>query len=581
MSTSPFPKTVLLAIGFVAILAAHPLRADERILRFDSVVVVHKNSTMDVTETILVTAERQRIRHGIFRDFPTIYRDRSGRTHVVEFHVQEISCDGTRVPYHVEPQYNGVRIYIGDKDRFVLVGPHTYTLTYTTDRQLGFFADHDELYWNVTGNGWDFPIDRVEATVSLPGQVPLDQTQRSGYTGSEGSLEQALTASVGQDQALHFVASRPLGPHEGLTLVAEWPKGFVNPPTAWMRLGYFFRDNAGVGFVLLGIVAVLVYYGAVWWQVGKDPEGKTIIPLFTPPDGVSPAMMRYIEEMGYDDKVFAAALIHLAVQGVITIREESPLIPMLMKKTYVLEKKKEPHGLAAEEMALCSTLFGGRTTVTLGNSYDSKVAQAVAWVKANLKTVCDGNYFTTNSTYLAGGVIGSLGVIFTVFWLHDHLPIPPYALIVMFVGLLVINALFYTWLPAPTTKGREVMDKIEGFKMFLSATEADRLHLVNPAPELFETYLPYAMALGVEHQWGEQFAKAFAASSSGQQAPYSPSWYTGGSWNYFHPGSFASSMSSSVSHVIASAATAPGSSSGGGGGGSSGGGGGGGGGGGW
>ena len=127
---------------------------------------------MRVTETIRVVAAGDQIRRGIFRDFPTSYRDRLGNRTTVEFAVQAISRNGQPEEWHTEKLSNGVRVYMGRKDHFLPPGEHVYTLTYRTDRQLGFFKDHDELYWNVTGNGWAFPIERVSATVELPPGVP-------------------------------------------------------------------------------------------------------------------------------------------------------------------------------------------------------------------------------------------------------------------------------------------------------------------------------------------------------------------------------------------------------------------------
>lgn len=156
-------------------------------------------------------------------------------------------------------------------------------------------------------------------------------------------------------------------------------------------------------------------------------------------------------------------------------------------------------------------------------------------------------------------------------------------LIVLFIGT---NVLFHHLLKAPTSAGRQLLDRVDGFKMFLSEVDGQRLNMVAPpgkTPELFERFLPYALALGVEHAWAEQFSRvlATAAGSSGQYTTnYSPSWYNG-AFVASSPAAFASSFSSAFSSAVSSSSSPPGSSSGGGGGGFSGGGGGGGGGGGW
>jgi hypothetical protein len=148
----------LLCLLLIGILSP-AVRADERILEFGSIVSIQPDASLEVTETIRVRAEGQSIRRGIYRDFPTTYRDLRGNTVIVPFKVRGILLDGRPVPFSVKPQANGKRVYIGDPDRYVQPGIHTYTLVYQTGRQVGFFKDHDELFWNVTGNGWRWPID--------------------------------------------------------------------------------------------------------------------------------------------------------------------------------------------------------------------------------------------------------------------------------------------------------------------------------------------------------------------------------------------------------------------------------------
>jgi uncharacterized membrane protein len=152
--------------------------------------------------------------------------------------------------------------------------------------------------------------------------------------------------------------------------------------------------------------------------------------------------------------------------------------------------------------------------------------------------------------------------------------------VLILAALVSTNLLFHGWLKAPTRAGHDLLDKIEGFRMFLQAVDGDRLNRLTPldkTPELFEKYLPYAVALDSEQTWAQQFSAVL--ENAEQTAGYSPSWYMG--TLPFGTSAFASSFSGSFSSAIAASASTPGSSSGSGGGGFSGGGGGGGGGGGW
>jgi hypothetical protein len=160
---------------------------------------------MTVTETITVTSAGAAINAGIIREFPTIYRDRYGNKVRVGFEIVEIFRDGHSEPYHTEKLSNGVKIYLGEKELFLPPGYHTYTIVYKTDRQLGFFQDYDELYWNVTGNGWTFPIEAARAVVELPPGTQI--TQYAAYTGPFGA--QGKDFQVKYDTAGNIVFTTP------------------------------------------------------------------------------------------------------------------------------------------------------------------------------------------------------------------------------------------------------------------------------------------------------------------------------------------------------------------------------------
>ena len=149
---------------------------------------------------------------------------------MVGFKVLAVTRDGAQEPWHKKGRSNGVSIYAGSSDVDLSPGTYTYTFTYQTNRQLGFFENHDELYWNVTGNGWDFPMESVSATVctSLRRQR-LPDISLSGYTGRQGSKTQNYSSVVGARGGT-IQATGPLAAGEGLTLVMTWPKGLVQVP---------------------------------------------------------------------------------------------------------------------------------------------------------------------------------------------------------------------------------------------------------------------------------------------------------------------------------------------------------------
>ena len=194
---------LLLLLPFVAF-------ADERILDFHSEIRVMSSGMIEVTETIRVRAEGNRIRRGIYRDFPTEYEDRLGNKYEVVFIPVTVLRNDRRESWHFQEIRGGVRTYFGSADRFIEHGVHTYTFRYQAGRLLGFFEAHDELYWNVTGFDWAFPIDKASATVVLEFDAPLGGITHEAYTGRFGAQGRDYKSHIDSSRRVYFEATRPL-----------------------------------------------------------------------------------------------------------------------------------------------------------------------------------------------------------------------------------------------------------------------------------------------------------------------------------------------------------------------------------
>ncbi len=559
---------LLLTLGVAGSL---PVTAQERILAYFSEITVATDGSMTVAESIRVRAEGAQIKRGIYRDFPTRYKDRLGNSMRVEFDLLGVTRDGASEPFHQEDLSNGVRVYIGSADKTLQPGEYEYRIEYRTNRQLGFFEDFDELYWNVTGNGWAFAIDEASARVILPGVVNQSDLRIDAYVGFSGAKGKDYL--VGIDDFGHPVitTNRPLAPQEGLSVAIGFPKGLVTAPTDTDKLGYLLEDNLGLVIVLIALALMLSYLYLAWRRYGRDPEPGPVFPHYEPPDGYSPAAARYIEKMGYDRKAFTAAVINLAVKGHLAIDKDGD--------DYTLRHKDSTTELAHGEQALIDKLFSEGTTLELDNKNHSVVGAAMASHQKSLHDAYHKVYFHKNFMLLLPAAIATaaLGVALAKMDLFTPL------VAILFVSMFVLQFFFGKWLKAPTIAGRKLLDQVDGFRMYLEVAEKDELAMRNPpqkTPQLFEAYLPFALALGVEQKWAQKFAGVFAAMRDGAAGSYHPAWYNG-RFNASNLSSFTDNVGGSLNSAISSAATAPGSSSGGGGGGSSGGGGGGGGGGGW
>ncbi|HOO63309.1 MAG TPA: DUF2207 domain-containing protein, partial [Synergistaceae bacterium] len=361
-------RSLLLWVLFGFLLLPLPGGAEETILLFSSQARVEENSSLLVREDILVNVEGHQIQRGIYRDFPTIYRSASGKSVRVGFSVKRALLDGKKVPYKTESLSNGVRVYLGDPKGTAPRGEHTYTLEYLTTGQIGFFEKHDELYWNVTGNGWAFPIERARFSLALPGETPFSSVEfYTGYQGERGQYARVLPDKMVE-------TTKSLAPKEGLTVVYTWPKGIVKPPEIPWRVRFVqkYALHLLVGAALL----LLLVYFLLWLRWGKDPPMPAIIPLFAPSEGKSPGLLRYIRRMGMDKTCFAAEILNLAVRGHVVIEELTPeeflaykgagggvlgglasLSARLMGTTYLLKKRTSPNPPSKLENTLLSALF--------------------------------------------------------------------------------------------------------------------------------------------------------------------------------------------------------------------------------
>lgn len=567
----------LSAVLCLSMLSVH---AGERIISFDADILVNKNATLTVREEITVKALGQQIQRGIVREFPTQYLDDYGHKVVVDFYLRDVLVNGAPIEHTVEKKHNGVYVYVGDPKQYLAPGIYTFTLVYEVNRILGFFDKHDELYWNVTGNGWRLPIDRATAHVRLPEGVDTAHIQVAGYTGSYGQEGKDVQADVLRSGAVRFKTTRSFEPYEGLTIVVGWPKGHVTPPDFKQKLLWFLRDNTIYGCMLLALFSLFLLFMRIHRANNKRKGAWPVIPLFYPPKDMTPGMLNYHVKQTYTETALAAEIVQMAVKGWLTI-ESVKDFPW--GTTYILHKKNAPDGKTDPLYEkLWRIFFQSHENFTIDLTRSDDLMRARAVVQAAYAT---NDTFETHATEK-----------FFVFFL-SALCIPIFIVLKWPLGLWVLFLLFFALvatvgfnlLNSYTEQGYDLLREIDGFKLFLSVTEKDRMEMVGTppteSPQLYETYLPYAIALGVERQWTDRFNAVFERLKKSGNA-YTPIWFVSPRGQAFVPGAFSSGFTRTVTSSISSAVSAPGKTSGlsgrsGGGGGFSGGGGGGGGGGGW
>ena len=563
-----FSLTKLFA-GFLLLFSIHS-HAAERVLDFHSDIRIAHNGVLTVTEIITVQAEGRQIRRGILRDFPADYRDRYGNRVRVPFEVLLVTRNGEAEPYEVERLSNGVRVRIGAADVLLPFGRQEYSIMYRTSRQVGFFQRHDELYWNVNGNGWPFAFERMSAEVRFEDPVPADDLKVEAYTGPQGARGRSYQAFV-QAGSAAFRTTRPMAAREGMTIVVAFPKGVVAPPGPAERFDAWVESNPSTLAGLAGLALLAAYLVFIWRRVGRDPKAGPPFPRYAPPAGLGAGSVRWLDRMGYDHRGFAAALLCLGANGYLKIRARDG-------RYEIARTAKEPDDRELEQQILRGLFPAGQKEVSFDREHSASLQAAREGFGDALKEHFGARLFSRNWGAQAVGWIIAVLTLWVMYLLEAW---PPF-LIGFGVAAFAMLAMFYRWLPAYSLEGRKLQDGVEGLRQYLGVAEKDdlaRMRTPPPTAQEFARFLPYAVALDVEKTWAERFAALLGSASV---AAAVQEYYDAGSSFESHFDGFSRSFSG-MDSAIAASSSPPGSSSGssGSGGGSSGGGGGGGGGSGW
>ena len=544
-----------------------------RIERFNAQVNVLPDSTVSVTETITAHFLGGPW-HGLYREIPVEYVTPQGMNYSLFLDIKSIT-DGSghslRYEASRERHYRKLKIFIDDADNSV----QTINIEYTVANALKYHEDFDELYWNVTGDEWDVPIGNASATITLPSGARNIRT--NVFTGAYRSAAKNAEAEVmGNGVTVHTTA--PLGYHEGLTVAVAFDKGAVREPTKFDEAILFFRSNWPLIFPI--IVALFMYW--LWSTKGRDPRLRPIAAQYEPPDQLTPSEVGTLIDNSADMRDITAAIVDLAVRGYIVIQERSESHMAGLYKTqdysFILKKGRgEWTVLKPHEQALLDGIFdtGQPEEVTdmqeLHNVFYKNIPIIKNQVFAQL--LGKGYYLhrpdTVRATYIGAGVVVGFLAIWGGAAIGRSLGMAGAPFIIAGIASAAIICAFGWFMPARTASGTRALEGVLGFEDFLAHVEADRFNRMIKTPEMFEKFLPFAMALGVEKNWSKAFANIYTQP---------PQWYQCGNFSSgFYPYMFVNNINAMSSQAATTFASAPRSSggsgfSGGGGGGFSGGG---------
>ncbi len=515
--------TFFLAASLCTLKATH-------IQSFHSELLVETSGTLQVTNTIKYT-ETQEGKHGIRHSIPIAYTGPLGTNYTTKLTIKKITRDNQPVPFEQTIHNGRITFLIGSANTTIPAGTYTYVIEYTTQRQLQFYEEYDELAWNVTGLESAIPIYHARATIKLPNDIPSQSITASAFTGPYKSTQRHASIES-KNHTISISTTRPLRPFEGLTIYVSWAKGYVKRPSATTELWLFSQDNPGLLLFFLLLIIVIYYLVTTIKRIHAYEKPSTIIPRFYPPKDATPAECGFLKQRYTSPTHVAAEIVDLAIRGYLTI-EAIP--PTKKADTYLLKKTSKPWNseLNLLEKALLASLFDTNEEYRLHkNPNEKERKKAGSLIKSLQKSIASRpfkNLLTLHISFILPVLCAIIGAVAICSALDGYVS----ALTLIPASVLIAIATWY--LPGYTPEGRRAKDELEGFALYLKTAEIDRLQVIGTppikTPELFEKYLPFAMALGLEEQWTQQFGPLFKEWEDAQH-PYQPRWFIG---NHFSP----------------------------------------------
>jgi uncharacterized membrane protein YgcG len=546
-------------LGVLCLGLCNPACAQKQrqLKKFFSEIVITPDGKVDVTENITFRFIGGPW-HGIYRDIPVEYAGPNGMNFSLFLDVKSVRDEnGEPLKFESsrERQYRKLTIYIPDADN----STRTISINYVVSDALRFFDDHDEFYWNITGDEWPIPIESAGAHIVLPANA--SGIRANAYTGAYHSKGREATVEI-VGSGIDVSTTSPLGIHEGLTVAVACDKGVFKEPTAADIFLLYLRSNWPIA------IPVFVFIGMfrLWWTKGRDPRLRPIAAQYEPPDGLTPGEVGTVIDNSVDMRDITASIVDLAVRGYLVIEEQQKdhLLGLTHSKEYVFHLKKprtEWTALKPHEQILLDGIFtsgNAGDTVSLSDLHNRFYTNIPPIKSAIFSSLLEKRYYTRNPnslrvSYIMVGIVSGILLIWLGLWLAKHSGMAPLAFVI--AGLLSGGIIcgFGYFMSARTETGARALEGVLGFEDFLNHVEADRFNRMIKTPAMFEKFLPFAMALGVEKNWSKAFQGIYTQP---------PEWYQGAYGPTFYPYLFVNSLSGMSSEVGSVMTSAPRSSQG-------------------
>lgn len=332
-------------------------------------IEILSNALVSFDEKIIVIANGQKLNTGLVKSIPLYVNDRMGNKRKVSANLIDVKVNGSPINYTVAEVENRL-VFKPVQDYQLQPGIYEYEFKYVVDRQIAYYDDFDEFYWNLTGSSWNLVVARAGATVSIhPNMKVLGQAVLTGYPDAF-SDNYILTKDA--ENIFGFVSTQPLFIGEGMHIITSISKSPMTKPDLTKKAFWFIDDYGDIMFTALGLIAILLSYLISWKYIQKRHLKQNIILRKTAP------MMRYLSKGRFDNISFGAFLLEMLRKNIIDLQKNEDNI-LLIKKTDNLKS------LSKNEKKAIDNLFPNKDAILNVNSNNLlKIRRAYNFVEKDI-----------------------------------------------------------------------------------------------------------------------------------------------------------------------------------------------------
>lgn len=503
---------------------------DYYIQGYDVNIEVAENNTLYITENISAYFNVQK--HGIYRNIPLIndIEREDGSTATVRAKIKDISVSEAYAYYS---EYDTYVLQIGSESE-TFMGEHNYSISYTYVLGRDMNVDFDELYFNIIGTGWDTYIENVTFTVTMPKE--FDESLVGFSAGSFGTSGTEYADYSVENLTISGALTKTLSPYEAFTLRLELPDGYF-----YFNFALYYAELGAMAAIPAAVLLAVII---LWVKYGKDKKVVSVVEFY-PPAGMSSTDVALWKKGCVDNEDVVPLLIELANEGFVSIIEKKPKSSFVKESDFVIERVRDYDGNDENKRIFFDGLFPKnikvqgqkglhRGDVTFKSDLENRFYLYINQITNRMNTNENRTLVFSKKSLgirVLGWVLSVLGAAAAFFiCIHIMGGVEKYIFLAAAAVISLVSFVFSFFLRQRTQEGHEMLQRINGFKMFLKTAEKARLEaLVNENPQYFYDILPYAYVLGVSREWTQKFESI---------ALEPPGWYGGGVYDYYVFNSF-------------------------------------------